>query len=756
MAYGLASLFKRVGRDFSALDPRRQTGLFASRNPRQSLLNQSIAPPAVPRMDASFDLFSPGVQARPRTKTQHSPLFQGPMPAGTTPEQEALFRQTGQEPPRAAAPPIPVRFAAATPPPPAPGAGVQYQDLAMRGNAVVNKATGEEYSSPEHLAAAMGIAPHQIQWQNILPETAAPEGGPTAPTAMYDRFVEGLDGAIYKLNEDGNIEREISSNEELAQELGIQPHEIDWERIKGERELFGAQVEEGGPDVPDTGEEADMELPDLEASPETQAALAAAEKAYQESIQIGPGELSTQADIDRLIESTKTAFLNTQQQTVPMEFITGQLRAIEQRALNLAEPLERKLARLQAQRQSATAASGFALERAEAKLAREEGREQQMFDNIMSQRQFGEQQKQNAWARAYDERTFEEDKRRFGLQYAMEQKRFAREVLESDRDYQFARNQFNEDMRRFDMEHMLSREKFEEDKRQFGENVAIAQREIAVKAFEAQAEAQLAAGNPEGIKTSLDLVQSSLAMAGQLAHAAGRSGIRRGFEATFVGDTDFTNLRTQIDTVKTNMLTLVGDANVRKFFGPQMSEADVRMMTASATTLNAEDQNPEVLRAELKRIQGIITRLQDAYSASAGGESFLSPDTGHNYNFSSGGGGTPTAQGMRTDRHNNPTAFTTDVAKQAELVEGRDYTRGDPFPNNPNAFTAKLLGNPVDITRRVIDKIGFHTASGKQRWSHTAIPHTQWKKMSTREKNKTIASMYQREGNKGALSKYFS
>jgi len=34
---------------------------------------------------------------------------------------------------------------------------------------------------------------------------------------------------------------------------------------------------------------------------------------------------------------------------------------------------------------------------------------------------------------------------------------------------------------------------------------------------------------------------------------------------------------------------------------------------------------------------------------------------------------------MRTDRHNNPVAMTTDVAKTLGLVEGVDYTVGDPF-----------------------------------------------------------------------------
>lgn len=68
-------------------------------------------------------------------------------------------------------------------------------------------------------------------------------------------------------------------------------------------------------------------------------------------------------------------------------------------------------------------------------------------------------------------------------------------------------------------------------------------------------------------------------------------------------------------------------------------------------------------------------------------------------------------EGMRTDRHANPTAFTTDIAKQAGLKEGVDYTTGDVFGDKGQYNTAKLIGDPVDTTIKVIDKIGFKTQS---------------------------------------------
>ena len=111
--------------------------------------------------------------------------------------------------------------------------------------------------------------------------------------------------------------------------------------------------------------------------------------------------------------------------------------------------------------------------------------------------------------------------------------------------------------------------------------------------------------------------------------------------------------------------------------------------------------------------------------------------------------------GFRTDRHNNPTAFTTDIAKQAGLKEGVDYVNGDPFPNG-KGVTAKLLGDPIDTSIKVIDNIGFYTKSGAQRWSHTAIPKSQWDNMDYNEKRNVIAKMYKNEGGSGILAKQSS
>lgn len=96
-------------------------------------------------------------------------------------------------------------------------------------------------------------------------------------------------------------------------------------------------------------------------------------KAYTDALKISPEEMSTQEDLDKLIESAKTSFRNASNQAIPLEFITGQQKAIEERALGLAEPMEKKLARLQAQRTASSEASKFALERADKKMAEAKG-----------------------------------------------------------------------------------------------------------------------------------------------------------------------------------------------------------------------------------------------------------------------------------------------------------------------------------------------------------------------------------------------
>lgn len=108
---------------------------------------------------------------------------------------------------------------------------------------------------------------------------------------------------------------------------------------------------------------------------------------------------------------------------------------------------------------------------------------------------------------------------------------------------------------------------------------------------------------------------------------------------------------------------------------------------------------------------------------------------------------------MRTDDNNNPTAFTTAVAAEAGLVLGKDYEQGESFTAPAGLgdimqtlYTAKLLGDPITITIRVIDQIGFYTGWFGLRWQYIGIPELVWVTLTPDQKRDVIGYMYEREG----------
>lgn len=102
---------------------------------------------------------------------------------------------------------------------------------------------------------------------------------------------------------------------------------------------------------------------------------------------------------------------------------------------------------------------------------------------------------------------------------------------------------------------------------------------------------------------------------------------------------------------------------------------------------------------------------------------------------------------FRTDRHNNPAAFTTQIAVQAGLQVGEDFAIGESFEAGGKSYnTAFLLKDPIETTIRVIDKISFYTKSGSIRWIYIAIPQFLWEKLDFEGKKQVIGFMYQHEG----------
>lgn len=106
---------------------------------------------------------------------------------------------------------------------------------------------------------------------------------------------------------------------------------------------------------------------------------------------------------------------------------------------------------------------------------------------------------------------------------------------------------------------------------------------------------------------------------------------------------------------------------------------------------------------------------------------------------------------MRTDENNNPTAFTTDVARDGGLVLGTDYEQGSPFHEGTVLrYTAKLLGDPLAVTIKLMDAAGFYTHAGIARWQYTdgpiGIPKKFWASQTRDQKVLLIGILYAHEG----------
>jgi hypothetical protein len=102
----------------------------------------------------------------------------------------------------------------------------------------------------------------------------------------------------------------------------------------------------------------------------------------------------------------------------------------------------------------------------------------------------------------------------------------------------------------------------------------------------------------------------------------------------------------------------------------------------------------------------------------------------------------------RTDENNNPSAFTTDVASEAGLSLDTDYIPGTHFPAPSTLVTAKLLGDPVALTIRVINALGFYIPkTGEARWVYMGdFPTWLWAEMTVDQRRDLIGYMYMWEG----------
>ena len=107
----------------------------------------------------------------------------------------------------------------------------------------------------------------------------------------------------------------------------------------------------------------------------------------------------------------------------------------------------------------------------------------------------------------------------------------------------------------------------------------------------------------------------------------------------------------------------------------------------------------------------------------------------------------------RTDRHNNPTAMIWTPRVQAFFYSrGYAVKKGEPFPDTDRYHTLDLtaVADPIKATVEYIDKYGFYAPWGQHRWTHTVINQAAWHRLTYRQKENIIQTMYNHEnGTKG-------
>ena len=339
-------------------------------------------------------------------------------------------------------------------------------------------------------------------------------------------------------------------------------------------------------------------------TPAQQAAISSAEEAYQKSLQLSPEELSTQEDLDKVMgdiirirESFRKGALNVQDQPVAMEFITGQLASMERRALaqagavaSMAEPLERKLARLQAARTSSTEASKFALERAGKAI-------------------------EGARGEAKDVRTEAESARRFGIEQAGS--RAGRDIQREGILYQ---------RESLAQTKAISDRQFEEDKRKFGLDYAIKQREIAVKELEARKETGPSTYQQERTSRVIQSVN-------ELLPRVSNRTVGVGSYVGFIRGTEAKDFAADVETLKANIsfseLQAMRQASKT---GGALGQIAVRELELLESTLGALDvgQRPENFRKNLQKIKDSLDRWSQA---SGGTGNVYKAPSGNTYNL---------------------------------------------------------------------------------------------------------------------------
>ena len=126
-------------------------------------------------------------------------------------------------------------------------------------------------------------------------------------------------------------------------------------------------------------------------------------------------------------------------------------------------------------------------------------------------------------------------------------------------------------------------------------------------------------GDVEKSLNQFNLLDDAISNAKSLSKKSG-TGSAEKFIGDVIGGSEFRQLEAFSDTLRVNLLTLSSDPTVRKFFGPQMSNADVQLMLSAGSTLNPEKQSPAQYNQELGRIEDLVRIAKEAVQKGVSGE----------------------------------------------------------------------------------------------------------------------------------------
>lgn len=438
-------------------------------------------------------------------------------------------------------------------------------------------------------------------------------------------------------------------------------------------------------------------------------------KKYLALQNMSPDEESTNNELNNIISGLGITKANQSNQPIAMEFITGQQAASEKRALALATPLQQKLSLLEAKRTGQIAASKFALDTTEKKL-----------------------QAQLDAKTAADKLAADKSKpMEISPGGSLVDPSTGRVIYQAP----------NKPDTSNDPSRILSATEAQALGVPFGTTAGQAYGKTVTKPLtEAQSKDLTYASRAQPANDIIGQLESQVAGYNSVKWLAETKA-----ENTTLGNSFVQDWIKQIRQAERNF----GTAILRRESGAAISASEFDTMEKQYFPRPGDDAGTLQQKAQNRQI------AIDSFKQSAGPGAFGSGNNDaldqalNSIGFNKGGGGTPIAT-MRTDKNNNPTAMTTDVARELGLVYGRDYVQGAKFPGNSNLYTARLLGDPVAITIKGLDQGGFYTRSGKQRWSYIGIPQNQWNNMSYQQKVAVVKTMYKREGNTGVLNQYFA